>query len=370
MKKTLLIALFVLMTALTVPAQETADCSELFFSEYVEGSGNNKALEIYNPTDQVIDLSYYFVARFSNGSSTFTSGGYTQLEGFLPGHSVFILVNGQTEDVELGGGSISPKCDPALQELASNYPYQMDHGYPAPTYMNGNDAIVLMKSEDKDINDPNIQIIDIIGQVGLGNKIEKEYGWSNIRDTTVTYNARVINGEDTTYVETKGKVIDWIVQHTDTSGQFFGPFWLAWTKDHTLVRKPSVTKGVTVNPDGFDVAAQWDTVPGGKDQWDSLGTHTCNCAVSSVQDPGNTFSQVYIYPNPVTYHTFEIISDRPIEKVVVTNLLGQEVFLSDPAEGVNHSYRVTLPAQAPPGIYLVRVNLKNGNSTVRKILVK
>ena len=31
--------------------------SELFFSEYIEGSSNNKALEIYNPTDNAINLS-------------------------------------------------------------------------------------------------------------------------------------------------------------------------------------------------------------------------------------------------------------------------------------------------------------------------
>ena len=27
-----------------------------------------------------------------------------------------VLVNGQTEDVDLGGGAISPACDPALQQ--------------------------------------------------------------------------------------------------------------------------------------------------------------------------------------------------------------------------------------------------------------
>lgn len=29
----------------------------LIISEYVEGSGNNKAIELYNPTTDVIDLS-------------------------------------------------------------------------------------------------------------------------------------------------------------------------------------------------------------------------------------------------------------------------------------------------------------------------
>ena len=31
----------------------------LFFSEYAEGSSNNKYLEIYNPTNEVVDLSGY-----------------------------------------------------------------------------------------------------------------------------------------------------------------------------------------------------------------------------------------------------------------------------------------------------------------------
>lgn len=45
------------------------DCSELFFSEYVEGSGTNKALEIYNPTENPIDLSEYSIKRYNNGNT-------------------------------------------------------------------------------------------------------------------------------------------------------------------------------------------------------------------------------------------------------------------------------------------------------------
>ena len=31
------------------------DCEDLFISEYLEGSGNNKGLEIYNPTPDIIN---------------------------------------------------------------------------------------------------------------------------------------------------------------------------------------------------------------------------------------------------------------------------------------------------------------------------
>ena len=353
------------MTMVSVQAQEAQDCKELFFSEYVEGSGNNKALEIFNPTDDIIDLSFYWVVRYSNGGSDFSSGGATHLEGFLPSHQVFILVNGQTEDNEY-----SPACDPALQELAGNYPHMLDHEYPAPTYMNGNDAIGLLKSEDDSIL-TNPVAVDLFGQIGLGAKISDEYGWSNVEDTLVAYHYRVIEGEDTTWVETAGRVIDYIVQHTDTAGKApFGPYWMAWTKDHTLIRKPSVTKGVKTNPEEFIVTQEWDTLPGGKDVWDNLGHHTCNCGSTGVQEPEGLSSRVFIYPNPVTYNTFEILAEVPIRQAEVTNLLGQKVFLSEPANDRKTRLQVLLPGNTPPGIYLVKVQLGDKNFIVKKILVK
>ncbi len=39
------------------PQPVAAASSELFFSEYIEGSSNNKALEIYNDTGAAIDLA-------------------------------------------------------------------------------------------------------------------------------------------------------------------------------------------------------------------------------------------------------------------------------------------------------------------------
>ena len=55
--------------------------SELFFSEYIEGSSNNKALEIYNGTGAPIDLAAngYSVQMFFNGSGT--AGNTVNLTG-------------------------------------------------------------------------------------------------------------------------------------------------------------------------------------------------------------------------------------------------------------------------------------------------
>ena len=130
--KILLLFLFVFVAAFYSSAQ-----TDLFFSEYVEGSGNNKALEIYNPTSQAINLSNYWVLRFSNGASDFAAGGSTHLSGTLQPYKTFILVNGQITST-----SSSPACSPILQAMAN----QLDGAYPAPTYMNGNDAMALVKT--------------------------------------------------------------------------------------------------------------------------------------------------------------------------------------------------------------------------------
>ncbi len=42
----------------------------IFFSEYAEGSSNNKYLEIYNNSDQTIDLTEYAFPSVSNAPTT------------------------------------------------------------------------------------------------------------------------------------------------------------------------------------------------------------------------------------------------------------------------------------------------------------
>lgn len=73
----------------------TVDCGSplgvLFFSEYVEGSANNKALEIFNPTATAVDLADYAVALYANGSAAPTQT--VQLTGFLASGEVYVIAN-------------------------------------------------------------------------------------------------------------------------------------------------------------------------------------------------------------------------------------------------------------------------------------
>ena len=74
------------------PASAAAP-TELFISEYVEGSSNNKALEIYNGTGATVDLAAagYNVQVFANGATTAAST--INLTGTVASGDVFVFAN-------------------------------------------------------------------------------------------------------------------------------------------------------------------------------------------------------------------------------------------------------------------------------------
>lgn len=127
-----LFTLLMLMFCISgVAAAQTAD---LFISEYVEGSGYNKALEIYNGTSDPIDLGGYSIEIYNNGATTPSTIALPAMS-LVPG-DVFVLAHAS--------------ADPALLALAD----QTDSG----VNFNGDDAVVLAHS---------LQIVDSIGQVGF-----------------------------------------------------------------------------------------------------------------------------------------------------------------------------------------------------------
>ena len=134
------------------------NCFELFISEYVEGSGNNKALEIYNPTANTIDLSEYIVIRYSNGSNSASANNAIQLTGSILSNDVHV---GVIEKLNPAGTGNEIPVDPALQLKADAF-YCPDYNTSNAWYWNGNDAIVLAKGSVNDI--PNAEIIDVFGK--------------------------------------------------------------------------------------------------------------------------------------------------------------------------------------------------------------
>jgi len=111
----------------------TSTYSDLLISEYVEGSSNNKYLEIYNGTGGNIDLSNYSVKIYANGNTSPSSS--IALSGTLINGDVYVIANSSATiwagTPDLITGSLS---------------------------FNGDDAVTL-----EDISG----YVDVIGQIGV-----------------------------------------------------------------------------------------------------------------------------------------------------------------------------------------------------------
>ena len=147
MKRFLLMAFGVTL----VSALGFAQCDELYFSEYIEGSSNNKAIEIYNPTNASVDLSDYAVVRLNGGSSSPDTFG---MSGMLAANDVYIIAN--------------PSADAAILAAADTTG--------SATYYNGDDALSLINMSTK-------TILDVFGTPGtdpgsswtIGSGASREY---------------------------------------------------------------------------------------------------------------------------------------------------------------------------------------------------
>ena len=127
--------------SIDVPANVPQEV-DLFFSEYIEGSSSNKAIEIFNPTGSTIDLSSYSIKHAAGGSGWGfhpddgeVSGFIYPLSGSLDAYSVFILSADAATD------AIKDSADVVL-------------GYPSVCHFAGDDAIGLFKND---------VLIDVIG---------------------------------------------------------------------------------------------------------------------------------------------------------------------------------------------------------------
>jgi len=86
------------------PPTDTVGTCSLFFSEYAEGSGFNKYLEIFNPTDSVIDLSTFALAHTTNAPAI--PGTFETWVAFVEGAilapgDVYLIAHPQADAVVL-----------------------------------------------------------------------------------------------------------------------------------------------------------------------------------------------------------------------------------------------------------------------------
>jgi len=215
---------------------DEAPAMDLFFSEYIEGSSSNKAIEIFNPTSSAIDLSAYTLKQANNGSgwgsiSTGEDARYSlTLSGTLASHDVYVIYNGADTAV-----AISSVGDLALTySSTANTP----EGANLISY-NGDDAMGLFK---------NGTLIDVIGvpTVDPGTAWDVAGVTNATQDHTLVRKSSVIAG-DTNWVASAGTTADdaqWIVYPNNTF-DYIGSHTVDITDDQSPVAVFSPENGAT-----------------------------------------------------------------------------------------------------------------------------
>ncbi|MBI71903.1 MAG: hypothetical protein CMG61_00335, partial [Candidatus Marinimicrobia bacterium] len=180
----------------------------LFFSEYAEGSSNNKFLEIYNPTSKTINLGFYSISRCSNGcdqDGVFDYPAYINFNGgevVLPG-DVYVVCH-QNVDSAIAG-----RCDMFTSQTLSN----------------GDDATALT-------NNIGTFVFDTIGSLGP----DPGSGWDVCGESSATFNHTLVrkssvstgNTDWTASAGTSAVDCEWIVYDQNEwsyVGNHSGPYY-------------------------------------------------------------------------------------------------------------------------------------------------
>jgi len=166
--------------------------TDVFFSEYIEGSGFNKALEIYNGTGAPVDLAAgsYVLQLYTNGSATVSQS--VNLTGVIADGDVFVIANGAAN------AAILAQAD-ATNNAVLNH--------------NGDDAFVLRKAGAAG------PVVDSIGQVGVDPGTEWGTGVASTADNTLRRKSTVCQG-DTNPGDAYDPAPEWDGFAIDTFGGF------------------------------------------------------------------------------------------------------------------------------------------------------
>ena len=235
-----------------VPASSPEEI-DLFISEYIEGSSNNKGLEIYNPTGAAVDLSNYALKMSRNGAGwgmydadTEEAGFVYQLEGTLANGGVLVIATDQAtfqSDVQLS--------------------------YPSVCHYNGDDAVGLFNGNN---------LIDAVGDPSE----DPGSGWAvagienGTGEHTLIRKSSVTEG-NTAWVASAGSSSndsEWIVEEQNyflnigvhvfgDTGENLGPVANAG-QDQSVIFGSSVTLNgsASADPDGTIESYQWSQTAG------------------------------------------------------------------------------------------------------------
>ena len=340
-----------------------AQCSELFISGYVEGYGNNRALEIYNPTNTAIDLSGYSVGRYSNGDAAPNLFEGIQLPAeMLQPYDVFVVVLDKRDS--LGTGLEVPVWngyqlwDVVIDEVTGDTVVDMNGD---PVY-----------DVQYDLDNNNIPFYGNVYHEWLDLQGKADVFLCPVYDVN---NAMYFNGNDAVALISGTSVIadgSNIIDVIGVIGEDPGQSWETWegqwiTRDKSLTRNFDVGGG-----SGIVAAALGDTIA--YENWDisykndfsNLGFQECFCSSVAVDE----LNQVpfKMYPNPLAVNELTVQAELSIDKVLIYNLLGEVVY-TNKLNNAGTQTTLTLP-NLSSGMYAVSIYFEGNQQSIQKLLIE
>lgn len=211
------ILVFSSISGIQLPTVHAA-ASDLFISEYIEGSSNNKALEIYNGTGAPIDLAAggYKIEMYFNGSAS--AGTTLNLSGTIQNDDVYVIAHSSADAAILAAADLTNGA----------------------SFYNGDDAVVLKKGTD---------IIDVIGQVGFDPGSEWGSGLTSTADNTLV-REKSIEAGDTDATDAFEPSAEWVGYATNTFSNLG-----SHTMDGSGGEPELKVKNVSATPDAGQVTA-------------------------------------------------------------------------------------------------------------------
>lgn len=280
------------LTAVGTVSGTVSYATELFISEYVEGSSYNKAIEIFNGTGTTKDLSDYKLNLFSNGSTSFSS---YDLSGQLPHGQVFVVAH--------------PSAVPAILNIA-NATNSTICNY------NGDDAIALYRNST-------FSHVDIFGVIGNdpGTAWIAAGGYSTVDKTLVrkaTVNSGVtVNPSGTGEFAFTTLATDWDLYPIDYIGNLGAHIFNAGAQE---VDPPTIqTSNLIAYPANQQITLEW-TPGNGSRRVVKINTVNSFTVPADGTDP--TANPVYggSGEQVVFNGGTQIIEDAPFNGCLVTGL--------------------------------------------------
>lgn len=368
-------------------------CSDLFFSEYVEGYANNKALEIYNPTNAAINLSEYSIARFANGGSTAAAEPVRPAYSvplpnvMLEPYDVFVVVVDLTDTSDWDTQFDKPAWNgynliDTVRDIVTLEPILDNSGNViiGPQYLDGNALFGTEYNERYDLQGKADVFLNPDYATNRAMYFNGNDAVALIRGTEL-----LMNGEN--LIDVIG-VIGENPENTIMEDGWVSPEGFVLTQDRSLVRQPNQTSGrsdineVVFSQRGFFDGTGWDSWF--KNTFCFLGQHVCDCdpnppAQGYAGDCGfnpedftstNDFNVVKfeLFPNPLSTSELTVKGEASIRYVQVYNLTGQMV-KNQRFDGLNQEVQVDLPTNLK-GFLIVKVGFENNAISVQKLVKK